>query len=225
LKAYQIKIEMIDSNPLIWRRVKMPADATFNRLHEIIKMVTNFQDYHLFEFNLEKDNILVTNDEEIYEEHKYFMKNRKELEEKILDVPPEFVKFAENQLQRLKTIIRKPTGLKIDKYLETYGELHYTYDYGDHWQMLITLEDVIQDHYYGYPVLVDGEGTAPPEDVGGFMGYAEFLDIFNDPSHPDYEEIIAWAKERNYREYDPEFLNGILKLIKYKKTEWDKINK
>ena len=58
MKAYIIKIELQDSNPVIWRRVIMPADATFNRLHDVIQTVTNFQSgypsdgYHLFRFDL-----------------------------------------------------------------------------------------------------------------------------------------------------------------------------
>ena len=42
MKAYIIKIELLDSYPLIWRRVVMPADATFRRLHDVIQTVTNF---------------------------------------------------------------------------------------------------------------------------------------------------------------------------------------
>ncbi|WP_243299636.1 plasmid pRiA4b ORF-3 family protein [Bacillus litorisediminis] len=224
MKAYQMKIEMIDSDPLIWRRVQMPAGATFYRLHDTIQMVFNFHDYHLFEFDLSKDNIRVTNDEEAYEEHQYFKKHRKEIEERLLNTPPDFRKFEENRLKQLKTIIRKPTGIKIDPYIEAYSELHYTYDFGDNWQIVITLEKILEDYYYGYPTLVDGEGTAPPEDVGGFVGYSRFLEIFHNPNHPEYEEIRAWAKEQYYREYDPEFINSLLKFVKYKKTEWDKIN-
>ena len=61
----------------------MPADATFNRLHDVIQTVTNFQGgypsegYHLYKFDLAQENIRVTNDEEAYQEHKHFMKNRK----------------------------------------------------------------------------------------------------------------------------------------------------
>lgn len=43
VKSYIIKIELIGSEPLIWRRVIMPAGATFNRLHDVIQNVTNFQ--------------------------------------------------------------------------------------------------------------------------------------------------------------------------------------
>ncbi|HLR51322.1 MAG TPA: hypothetical protein VK072_00400 [Candidatus Avamphibacillus sp.] len=77
MKVYQIKIELAGSDPLIWRRVIMPAGATFNRLHDVIQAVTNFQDYHLLAFDLLKDNISVTNDDEAYQEHQYYKKNRK----------------------------------------------------------------------------------------------------------------------------------------------------
>lgn len=58
MKSYIINIELIGSNSLIWRRVILPAGATFNRLNDVIQNVTNFQSgypnypYHLFEFDL-----------------------------------------------------------------------------------------------------------------------------------------------------------------------------
>ncbi|MFD1037422.1 plasmid pRiA4b ORF-3 family protein [Virgibacillus byunsanensis] len=230
MKAYQIKIELTGSDPLIWRRVIMPAGATFNRLHDVIQTVTNFESgypreaFHLFEFDLRDDNIRVTNNEEAYQEHQHFKKNRKAIEEKMKDVPREFADFQQAQLENLKTVIRKPTGIKIDTYIERYGELTYTYDFGDDWRFLIMLEEVKEDYYYGYPTLIDGAQTAPPEDVGGLRGYYEFLNIYHNASHPDHEHIRNWAKEQSYREYDEEHINRMLKFIKYKKTEWEKIN-
>ncbi len=67
MKSYITKIELQESEPLVWRRVIMPAGATFNRLHDVIQTVTNFQsgypsgDYHLYEFDLREENIRVTN--------------------------------------------------------------------------------------------------------------------------------------------------------------------
>lgn len=37
MKAYQIRIELTDSKPLAWRRVIIPADVTFKRLHDTIQ--------------------------------------------------------------------------------------------------------------------------------------------------------------------------------------------
>lgn len=225
MKAYRLKIELKDSNPLIWRRVIMPAGATYNRLHEVIQKVFNFRDYHLFEFELSKVNMVVTNDEEAYLAHQYYKKHRNELEDKVKNAPPQFVLFEEARLERMKKVVRKPTGLKIDSYLEEVGELLYRYDYGDDWKVWITLERIEEDYHYGYPTLLDGAEIAPPEDVGGLYGYKQFLEIYHNPNHPEYEEMRTWAKGQYYREYDPKFINEMLKFSKYKKTEWDQIHK
>jgi hypothetical protein len=67
--------------------------------------------------------------------------------------------------------MRKPTGLKIDACLEKHKEILYRYDFGDGWELIIRLEDIMDDYYFGYPTLLDGAETAPPEDVGGIPGF------------------------------------------------------
>lgn len=220
MKAYQIKIELIGTDPSIWRRVIMPADATFKRLHDVIQTVTNFHGYHLYAFDLPRENISVTNDEEAYQEHKHFMNNRKEIELKMYEnASPENMEFVDMQLENLKTVVRKPSGIKIDKYLEKYKELPYLYDYGDGWQFIITLEKIVEDYKYGYPILIDGAETAPPEDVGGIPGYEDFIEAYRNETHPDHKDMKEWANEQFFREYDPEFINYMLKSIKYKKSK------
>lgn len=39
MKAYIIKIELEGSKPLIWRRVIMPAGATYRRLHDVTQQI------------------------------------------------------------------------------------------------------------------------------------------------------------------------------------------
>lgn len=77
MKAYQIKIELIDSNPLIWRRVIIPADVTFRRLHDTIQFSMGWYDYHLYEFEFAEEKFRITNDEEAYEEYKFYSKKYK----------------------------------------------------------------------------------------------------------------------------------------------------
>ncbi|WBW96204.1 hypothetical protein [Oceanirhabdus sp. W0125-5] len=48
--------------------------------------------------------------------------------------------------------------------------------------------------------------------------------VYHDENHPDHKNIKKWAEEQLYREYDKDWTNIMLKHIKYKKTEWDKIN-
>lgn len=225
MMAYKIKIEIIGSDPLIWRIVIMPAGATFNRLHDVIQNVTNFKSgypyepSHLFIFDLRKENLCITNDGDAYEENNFYKAQYKNV--KIDENNDSFGTIAYN----LKTIVRQPQSIKIDEYLEKYGHLNYRYDFGDDWRILIKLEEIIDNYYYGYPTLIDGAEAAPPEDVGGLSGYYEFLKIYHDEKHFDHEDVKAWAEEQRYREYDEDRINASLKSIKYKKTEWDKLDK
>ncbi len=231
MKAYIIKIELQNTKPLIWRRVIMSAGATFNRLHDVIQTVTNFQSgypcitpRHLFEFNLKEENIRVTNDEQAYQEYQHLKKNRKLYEERMDNIPSEYAEFEKAHQEKLKTEVRKPSSLKIDTYLEKYKEIEYVYDFNDNWQFKIKLEEIVDDYYFGYPTLLDGEETAPPEDVGGVAGYYHFLGKYRDEKHPEHHEAVEWAKEQHFREYDPDRINEFFKYLNYKKTEWDKIN-
>ncbi len=230
MKAYIIIIELKYTDPLIWRRIIMPAGATFNRLHDVIQTVTNFQSgypheaYHLYEFDLKEENTRVTNDEEAYQEHLHFKKNRKAYEKRLSTMPPERADFEKAYQERLQIVVRKPTGLKIDDYIEKYKEILYRYDFGDDWEFIIKLENIVDDYYFGYPTLLDGAETAPPEDVGGIPGFYDFLAAYRDEKHSEHEEIKAWAVEQGFREYNLERINDWLKFIAYKKTEWDKIN-
>ena len=69
----------------------------------------------------------------------------------------------------------------------------YLYDFGDGWEHTVKIERVI-DAVPGmpYPILIDGAGACPPEDVGGPWGYGDFIDAINDPNHERHAEMTEW---------------------------------
>ena len=79
--------------------------------------------------------------------------------------PSGMFSFEQRHQERLKIEVRKPATLKIDSYLEQYKELRYLYDFGDGWEFTVTLEQIVNDYYFGYPTLLEGAETAPSEDV------------------------------------------------------------
>lgn len=133
-----------------------------NRLHETIQYVTNFQSemepYHYFA--VEIDDLFITNNDNILEEYK--------------------------GKRFLNKLVKQSNRIKIDNYIENNEHFTYSYDFGDDWKIRVELEGIVDDYYFGYPTLLDGQGMAPPEDVGGPPGYEEFLKMYNDPTHPDY---------------------------------------
>ena len=77
----------------------------------------------------------------------------------------------------------------------------YVYDLGDGWlhDVLVERIDEAPEPLLS-PVCLAGERACPPEDCGGFPGYAELLEILRDPDHPEHEERLGWLGRR----FDPE---------------------
>jgi hypothetical protein len=49
---YQVKITIRDIEPDIWRRLLVPSGITFHKFHKIIQAAFDWQDYHLYLFEL-----------------------------------------------------------------------------------------------------------------------------------------------------------------------------
>lgn len=72
-------------------------------------------------------------------------------------------------------------------------EFLYTYDFGDNWRHRITVESIsVADPEVDYPVFIDGERRAPPEDVGGTSGFMDFLEAISKRSHPQHKDMVRW---------------------------------
>ncbi len=89
-------------------------------------------------------------------------------------------------------------GILIDRGVT---ELAYTYDFGDDWRFHLTIEEVSPlVEGTSYPRFVGGARRGPPEDVGGFPGFEEFLSAMGDPTHERHAELSRWYG----RPFDPE---------------------
>jgi hypothetical protein len=71
--------------------------------------------------------------------------------------------------------------------------IRYIYDFGDSWEHKLEIGNII-DPVPGdlYPRLTDISGRCPPEDVGGFPGYEQFLEATADPKHPEHAHLKDW---------------------------------
>jgi hypothetical protein len=63
-----------------------------------------------------------------------------------------------------------------------------------------------------YPKLVAGARACPPEDCGGVIGYANFLEEIGDEDYPEHDRLLAWAGGNFDPEgFDAEGINWILR--------------
>jgi hypothetical protein len=210
MKAYKIKITLEGSAPLIWRRMIVPAEITFKRLHDVIQLSMGWSNSHLYDFNLKEQKLRITGDEESISEYEMYSKIK-------LTKKNDPYGFISNLLEVKPKLSSK---VKIDKYIEQNDNIIYIYDLGDYWKHKIELEEKIEEYENSYPVCIEGEGACPPEDVGGISGYMEFLEIINDKRHPEYEETREWACNQYYNDdFDIEKTNSHLADMFVKKTK------
>ena len=70
----------------------------------------------------------------------------------------------------------------------------YGYDFGDCWKHQIKIEAQVRGEPSAtYPACIGGERHGPPEDAGGPVGYANFLEAWDDPHDPEHRAMRQWA--------------------------------
>ena len=182
MKAFQLKVMIKNSKPPIWRRIVVPAGITFSQLSIILNKSMGWCGYHLFEFEFYHLNLHILDGIE----------------------DDDFSYHLYNYMEASTTYVRE--------FLEDNAWFTYTYDLGDNWEHRVTVEKIIEDYEYNYPIVLKYKGDCPVEDCGGIYGYYEKLDIISNETHPEYEEISDWMDMQGYpEEYDMEFVNEELK--------------
>jgi len=59
-----VRIELRDTEPLIWREVEVPTSVTLKVLHDVVQAVMGWFDYHLWEFRVGKQRYGLPMDED-----------------------------------------------------------------------------------------------------------------------------------------------------------------
>lgn len=109
---YQFYIELQESDPLVWRRIIVPADYTFYQLHKAIQGAFGWENSHLFQFSesgfTDKTIYGIPGD----------------------DIDPEMITIDAKKT-KMSGILRKEG--------QTYC---YIYDFGDGWEHRLVLEKI-----------------------------------------------------------------------------------
>ena len=190
IELYQLNIQLdLEGHP-IWRRVLVPSSFSFRHLHNIIQTVFDWQNYHLHEFTVKRENntpLTIAMDDEPHTMEFFDFDNEGILQERFVSLHDIFSQHA---------------------------DVTYQYDFGDSWTHIITLEKKVQAHSLQV-VFLEGNGERPPEDAGGEFGFNEYLRILGDATDPEHEEMKIWAASQKERIFTVEQTNQRLKNVIY----------
>lgn len=179
---YQFRVELLEIEPSIWRRIQVPAEYSFWDLHVAIQDSMGWLDYHLHEFKIKKPH------------------GRKVAEIGIPDTETD-----RNVLPGWEIPIST-------YFVEPGVAAAYDYDFGDGWHHKILLEGILlKESSTKYPVCVAGARACPPEDCGGIPGYERLLKVLSKPHTNEYKDMVAWLKghAKNYFPYQPDYFAPI----------------
>jgi len=160
---YQLKITLIDSEPMIWRRIQV-MDCTLNKLHEYIQAAMGWRNCHLHHFRIGK---------QLYGDPMLLAESFEELN------------YEDSTTTLLSDIL--PNSSKRFRFVYEYD----FGDSWDHEVLFEGSPKVEADRKY--PLCIEGERASPPEDIGGVHGYAHFLDVIQDDSHEQNKDMLDWV--------------------------------
>ena len=69
---YQLKVELLNIQPAIWRRIQVWEDTTLAQLHAILQIVMDWEDYHLHDFLIGRRRYSVPDPDDDMNERKVF---------------------------------------------------------------------------------------------------------------------------------------------------------
>ena len=67
-QIFQLKINLADTKPPIWRRIQAPGDTTLARLHKVIQLCMGWTDSHLHKFLIDRTSYSLPDPDEIDED-------------------------------------------------------------------------------------------------------------------------------------------------------------
>lgn len=175
VRSYRLKIELEGvEKPQVWREVWVDGSLTLDQLHEVIQAAFGWQNYHLYQF---VDG------------------NGFGREDTFIKIPDEFDAEIENTTLDSRKIT-------VDEVLGDNKNWFYIYDLGDNWAHRITVMEVVDHAMPRRALCLDGQGTCPPEDVGGSGGYALMKEALSDRKHPEYQPYRQWLGLGHKRTFD-----------------------
>lgn len=188
--AYRLRLTFDFEELVCWREICVPTDYSFYDLHFIIQSVTNWLDYHLYDFRC----------------------THKGKKIKLVEVQGYEEGFWDDDFGGDQARTVDVESLRLDEVFPRTKNVVYSYDYGDGWEIKIKYLGIDQDYSQDVPCCLKGEGDCPPDDVGGEGGFERFLAVIADTKDPEHEEMVEWGKSQGFEHFDLKETNANLAL-------------
>ena len=215
---YQFYAELDDYKPTMWRSFQVLNNISAARLGYIIMTMYEMQASHLFCFDVPAaENFRKCVGEQIYNDTNGkvidLFAERPALAKTRIELP------SEDDFGNYEGRVLDASETKIKNVLTKVGEaMTFSYDFGDGWQIKLTLEQIFEDKELPgkeLPRVLAGEGYGIIEDCGGVGGLEEIAKAFKKKKGSQYKEYCEWlgVDELELSAFDIDDMNFRLKKV------------
>jgi len=168
LRTLRVSTVLAHTDPPIWRRLELATDLRLDELHRVLQAAFEWEGGHLHQFSAE---------------------DRTWDDGSAADFGPGPFRASPAPEPEGKT--------RLSQVLATVGDrLDYVYDFGDNWEHVVLLEEIVEPAPDSPRArVVDGDRAAPLEDSGGVPGYEDLVTALTDPEKPDHAHLVEWYGE------------------------------
>ena len=193
-QIFQLYAELKDCCPKIWRRFEVVSNITMARLGYILMTLFEMQASHLFYFDVplsENYRVRMANQyspKEIEKLIRAFFTNNPVYRNPRLELKNEYIESSPETEDPAAALLKNTINLVGER-------IHFTYDFGDSWEVEIKLEKVYNDDTtpaLEFPRVLEGSGFGIIEDCGGVPGLVDLTAAFKKKSGEEYEEYTEW---------------------------------
>jgi hypothetical protein len=187
---YHLEVTLEATEPRIWRRLQVPANANLGWLHAVIQVAMGWTNSHLHQFragealysDLKNNYAEFEGDPEILDENKATLQQLAPREKDMLVYEYDFGDSWIHELTVEKIVDPDPAAAAVAKCL-------------------------------------DGARACPPEDCGGVWGYADLLKIIKNPKHKERKSMMEWlGREFDPVAFNLAKANTWLRKLKWPRT-------
>lgn len=193
---YQFYAELVGYEPKIWRRFELNGEKTVAELSYVVMILFEMQAGHLFKLrrNFKTELIRGLKKEFTEEEIEKYIENNKEMS-LLKNISYELVNDEIDNFLEEGERLEVADEVTINREFSHTGiELFFEYDFGDSWEVKLSLEafEKKEVSIATLPRVLEGEGFGIIEDAGGVFGLKRISTILSDSSHDEYEDTIEW---------------------------------
>ncbi|KAK5685268.1 hypothetical protein LTS10_003346 [Elasticomyces elasticus] len=214
-EAISDRLRAVIKDPVVSRTISCPATATFHRLHDALQVAFGWASTHTYDFNVLDPQFDTTQDEDDSQEalmrtiqqsmngasasdpREYLLRVKDDTPDTGM-VPRHIDKMHDSRRQHPRTREKSGPSTKLYQVLDApeyrNERMVYTYDFGDRWEHLLTVNGRAEASTKFH--CIDGSGHGVAEDVVQ-DGWQVLIDAYR-ARRPDEEqrEKIHWYETR-----------------------------